>query len=83
MGWQAGEGDGEPPPSNTGGGCGGVLHPASDIRGEGGPGSGDEVLVSAADSPGNKHDRSTIATAFCLHANEKQHHRFLEATNRN
>jgi hypothetical protein len=51
VGWQAGEGDGEPPPSNTGGGCGGVLQPASAMRGDGGPGSGDDVLVSAADSP--------------------------------
>lgn len=51
VGWHEGEGEGDPPPSNTGGGCGGVLHPASAIRGDGGPGSGDDVLVSAADSP--------------------------------
>lgn len=54
VGWQAGDGEGDPPPSNTGGGCGGVLQPASAIRGDGGPGSGEDVLVSAADSPIDK-----------------------------
>lgn len=60
VGWQAGDGDGEPPPSKTGGGCGGVLQPASAIRGDGGPGSGDDVLVSAADSPSLLHRESTF-----------------------
>lgn len=60
MGWQAGDGVGEPPPSNTGGGCGGVLQPASAMRGDGGPGSGDDVLVSAADSPSLLHRESTF-----------------------
>lgn len=55
VGWQADVGVGDLPPSNMGGGCGGVQ-PASAMRGEGGPGSGDEVLVSAADSPaGTRH----------------------------
>lgn len=57
MGWHA-EGEGELPPSNTGGGCGGELHPASAMRGDGGPGSGEDVLVSAADSPAN-------TTSYC------------------
>lgn len=54
VGWQAageGAGAGEPPPSNAGGGCGGEWQPPSAMRGDGGPGSGDDVLVSAADSP--------------------------------
>lgn len=52
--WGVGEGDWQPPPSNTGAAwCGGVLQPASAMRGDGGPGSGDDVLVSAADSPAN------------------------------
>lgn len=61
VGWQAGDGDGDPPPSNTGGGCGGVLQPASAMRGDGGPGSGDDVLVSAADSPVGIRSRLTKA----------------------
>lgn len=60
VGWQAGVGVGELPSSNMGGGCGGVLQPASAMRGEGGPGSGDDVLVSAADSPSLLHRESTF-----------------------
>lgn len=73
MGWHDGEGVGDPPPSNTGGGCGGVLHPASAMRGDGGPGSGDDVLVSAADSPvGTKHVINNTHRLPYLH--EEQDH---------
>lgn len=71
VGWQAeGEGEGEPPPSNTGGGCGGELQPASAMRGDGGPGSGDDVLVSAADSPVNTMRYYT--TVLCDHSQRKR-----------
>lgn len=85
VGWQAaGDGDGDPPPSNTGGGCGGVLQPASAMRGDGGPGSGDDVLVSAADSPVGTHvDINKRQTSSRLRAVEKEHRGLLEATNRN
>lgn len=82
VGWQAGEGVGEPPPSNTGGGCGGVLHPASAIRGDGGPGSGDDVLVSAADSPAKTIQLLTKGPTGLRHSKESTTN-FLEMTNRN
>lgn len=72
MGWQAGDGVGEPPPSNTGGGCGGVLQPASAMRGDGGPGSGDDVLVSAADSPVEHAFRSRTVTCELLSQRDRK-----------
>lgn len=80
VGWQAGDGVGEPPPSNTGGGCGGVLHPASAMRGDGGPGSGDDVLVSAADSPANtRHGQQRRQATSRLRENEKEHRRVFRS----